>query len=199
MWCFEDYLFGFRHYIANFIMQHYSNELSTLPEGRLLVDLCTYAWGGYSAEADSFNWCKKDLADEGEWLKCNTRLGKALRFLSSSSPGCGENAIGRRHASCSQIRRRWRVLVADSRRRPRERPAATRSLESKGSSGSGPGTPYAQAGYAANGGASCSSASVGGGADVTRGSGVSGTFLFSGEAEEVYYPINKDNKEQEQT
>jgi hypothetical protein len=58
-------------------MQHYGNELSALPEGRLLVDLCTITWGGYSAEADLLYWCGRTWRT---WLKCNARLGKALRF-----------------------------------------------------------------------------------------------------------------------
>ena len=174
-------------------MQHYGNELSALPEGRLLVDLCTITWGGYSAEAESSYWCGRTWRT---WLKCKARLGKALRFLSTSSSGCGEIATGLRHAS---------PLISSStpgaRRRfapPPERAAGSDMLSgSRGSTGSGLGTPYAQAGYAANEGASCSFASVGGGADKTRGRWSVGR-SSSPEKQQVYIIQSTKKKEQQQ-
>ena len=45
-----------------------------------MVDLLIWVWGGYSAEADPAHSLDGPGGRNGEWLKYNARLGKALRL-----------------------------------------------------------------------------------------------------------------------
>ena len=68
-----------------------------------MVDLLIWVWGGYPAEADPAHGKGRTWRTNGEWLKCNARLGKALRLPLNLLFGLRSDATGQGYASCSNL------------------------------------------------------------------------------------------------